>query len=176
MTRTLPTRLAALFPRLLHLPRRRPGAPDPELVIPGATTGRAGDDDGPLHGYPSDYYPTPATMPTSEPNRADELTWVTQQVALHAAAGTLDEGTMHLLDDQITHRLTQWHDAINTTTLARARTNDGLIAATTYLKQSAAATLGQHHDQLDRARREYHAAHVETLEALEALHRRDHHA
>lgn len=173
MTRTLPTRLTKLASRLPRRPRRRAGTPDPGLVTPGATTGRAGHDDGPLHGYPTDYYPTPATMPTSEPNRADELTWVTQQVALHAAAGTLDEGTMHLLDDQITHRLTQWHDAINTTTLARARTNDGLVAATTYLKQTAATTLAQHHDQLDRARRKYHAAHTETLEALEALHRPD---
>lgn len=161
MAPTITTRLTA------RLPRRRPRTiPDPDLVTPGAT-GARGSNDGPLHGYPTDYYPTPAVMPTGEPNRGDELTWVAQQIALHAAAGTLDEGTMHLLDDQITHRQAQWIKAIEATTTARHRTNDGLIAATTHLKEVAEHKLTRHHDLIDRARAHYHAAHTETTNALQ---------
>lgn len=76
-------------------------------------------------------HPIDHALPQSAPVRADELVWVATQIALHAAAGTLDEGNPHILDSEILHRARQWDQAVLQDANTRRRTAHSLRAEET---------------------------------------------
>jgi hypothetical protein len=109
---------------------RRPDTP-PQNSIANPLAGDTNATDPaarPADGYPHHYVPIPHILPTGEPNRGDELLWVETEIARHAAAGTLDEGTAHLLDATIDARLTEWHHAIDAAAARRRHVGAGLHA------------------------------------------------
>lgn len=119
---------------LTRLTRRlRPARPEqtsPWVGHPGLTIHDTDPSGQPAEGYPHQYFAVHHPLPTGEPNRGDELLWVTTQIAKHADAGTLDENNHHILNAQIDARLEQWLHAIDAAAARRKFIIEGLIAAT----------------------------------------------
>lgn len=73
-------------------------------------------------------YPADHLLPQGSVNRGDELVWVATRVEMYAEAGSLDEGTPHVLDAEINHRHAQWDDAVDLVAAHRTRTAKALHA------------------------------------------------
>lgn len=95
----------------------------------------------PTSGYPFHFHPLPHPLPSGQPNRGDELLWVETEVARHADAGTLDEGTAHLLDAAIDAKLDQWTRAIHAASASQHRMARGIHAGEVHYLTLAQAQL-----------------------------------
>ena len=115
-----------------RLPRTGPAllAPRCACQLDGALPAHRRRAAGPRDDLDGDDAPLHHPLPTGEPNRGDELLWVTTQIAKHADAGTLDENNHHILNAQIDARLEQWLHAIDAAAARRKFIIECLIAAT----------------------------------------------
>ncbi len=107
----------------------------------------------PTSGYPFHFHPLPHPLPSGQPNRGDELLWVETEIARHADAGSLDEGTDRLLDATIDAKLDQWTRAIHTASMSQHRMARGIHAAEAHYLTVAEAQLADANAQLTEVSR-----------------------
>jgi len=166
------------------LSRRSPKL-DPSNPWIGSPDLRHDDTDAqaaPATGYPHHYFPALHPLPTGEPNRADELLWVDTEIARHAAAGTLDEYSLHVLDAQIEARKQQWLQAVDAASARRDHTIRGLIATETHYATYADLILAATRRQLATAEaenahwRKYLTGSTEPAPPPHGVHPDNHHA
>ena len=72
--------------------------------------------------FPLRYHATDHSLTYGIPDRADVIRWIDQEIAKHANANTLDEGTRSILDAELDEQHAQWVESIRQYARSRART------------------------------------------------------
>ncbi len=104
--------------------------------------------------FPLRYHATDHPLSYGIPDRADVITWIDREIAKHAHANTLDEGTRTILDAELDKQHGQWVESIRL--YARAQRSRTALA----LRNDQAASLVATRERLTLARLEVdrHAA------------------